>query len=164
MSDCDSPEIRRYEPGEEEAIWEVVYQATHESNARDYHPDLIDRWAPHDQDLVKWAERVGSTNPFVALLEGEIVGMAEVNADGFIDYFYVHPNFQSRGVGKALLSCLIAESKPRGVDKLFAYVSITAQPFFSSQGFRITESHSNVIQGHPAPNFSMERRLDGSDA
>ena len=42
--------IRRYQPGEEPALWEVYFRATHETNARDYHPDLLNRWAPPNQD------------------------------------------------------------------------------------------------------------------
>jgi hypothetical protein len=53
-------EIRRYRRGEEGAVWSVYFAATHESNARDYHPDLIERWAPHDQDMGRWAERPGT--------------------------------------------------------------------------------------------------------
>lgn len=36
-------EIRRYLPGEENAIWDIVFTATRESIARDYHADLVGR-------------------------------------------------------------------------------------------------------------------------
>src|SRR5213078_3709646 len=97
-------EIRRYQRGEEGAIWRVYFAATRESIAHDYHPDLIDRWAPQDHDMNNWNDRLVQKNPFVAVQDGEIIGMAEIEPDGFIDYFYVHPKSQSRGVGKALLS------------------------------------------------------------
>src|ERR1700752_4563220 len=99
-------EIRRYLPGEEQAIWSVYFTATHESNARDYHPELLERWAPRNQDIDEWSNRLAQKNPFVAIVEGEIVGMAELEPDGFIDYFYVHPRCQGRGIGKALLATL----------------------------------------------------------
>ena len=67
-------EIRRCQCGEESAVWSVYFTATHESNARDYHPDLIERWAPHDQDMGRWIERLARTNPFVATIGDEIVG------------------------------------------------------------------------------------------
>jgi hypothetical protein len=44
-------EIRRYKFGEENAIWDVYFAATRESIARDYHPDLVERWAPRNQDM-----------------------------------------------------------------------------------------------------------------
>lgn len=151
--------IRRYKRGEEVAIWTVYFAATHESNARDYHCELIERWAPHDQDMKQWADRLASTNPFVTIVEGQIVGMAEIATDGFIDYFYVHPQWQGRGIGKALLAVVESEAARLGVSLVYANVSITAKSFFLSRGFYITEAKSNVILGHPAPNFRMEKTL-----
>jgi putative acetyltransferase len=129
-------EIRRYNPGEECAIWEVYFQATRESIARDYHPELIDRWAPRDQNMGRWTDRLAQKNPFVAIVEGEIVGMAELETDGFIDYFYVHPRWQGGGIGKALLAPLESEAAKSGINMLSANVSITAKTFFLSRGFR----------------------------
>jgi putative acetyltransferase len=153
-------EIRRYNRGEESAVWKVYFAATHESNARDYHADLIERWAPHDQDMSQWADRLAQKNPFVAIVDDEIVGMAEVEPDGFIDYFYVHPRWQNRGIGKALLAILESEAARLGVQVMSADVSITAKSFFLSKGFSITEAKSNIILGHPAPNFRMQKRLN----
>jgi putative acetyltransferase len=152
-------EIRRYQRGEEAKVWSVVFAAMHESNARDYHADLIDRWAPCEQDMGRWADRLAQKKPFVAVMNEEIVGMAEIEADGFIDYFYVHPRWQGRGIGKALLATLEAQAAKFGVNLISAEVSITAKAFFLSRGFRITEAKANVILGHPAPNFRMQKTL-----
>ena len=152
-------EIRRYKLGEEGAIWGVYFAATRESVARDYHPDLVERWAPRNQDMKAWGERLAQKNPFIAIVDGQIVGMAEMEADGFIDYFYVHPRWQDKGIGKALLATLEGEAAKAGMRTVFADVSVTAQPFFLSQGFRIIEAKSNVVLGHPAPNFRMQKTL-----
>ena len=157
-------EIRRYKPGEEDAIWKVYFTATHESVARDYHPDLIARWAPQDRNMNEWAEQLAHKKPFVAVMDQQIVGMAEIEGDGFIDYFYVHPKWQSYGIGKALLATLESEAAKAGVRRIFADVSVTAKTFFLSRGFTITEAKSNVILGHPAPNFRMEKGLRSEPA
>ena len=96
--------IRRYQPGDESAIWDVYFRATHESNSRDYHADLLNRWAPADQDMNEWRERCLQKNPFVAIIGDRIVGMAELEEDGFVDYFYVSPDFQGQGVGSQMLA------------------------------------------------------------
>ena len=153
-------EIRRYRRGEEADTWKVYFAATRVSVARDYHPDLIERWAPEHQDMNAWAERLVEQNPFVAVMQGEIVGMAEIDGDGFIDYFYVHPDWQGQGIGKALLARLELETKLRGVKVIFADVSVTAKEFFIARGFRIVEAKNNVILGHPARNFRMEKRIE----
>jgi putative acetyltransferase len=154
-------EIRRYHRGEERAVWSVYFAATHESIARDYHPALIERWAPHDQNMLQWTDRLAQKNPFVAVVDNEIVGMAEIDPHGFIDYFYVHPSWQDRGIGKALLATLESEASKQRVNVISADVSITAKAFFLSQGFRVTEAKSNIILGHPAPNFRMQKALHG---
>ena len=94
-----------------------------------------------------WAERLVEQNPFVAVMQGEIVGMAEIDGDGFIDYFYVHPDWQGQGIGKALLARLELETKLRGVKVIFADVSVTAKEFFIARGFRIVEAKRISI--HP---------------
>jgi len=152
--------IRRYLPGEEPAIWNVYYSATRLSIARDYNPELIDRWAPHDKDMIEWDERLRVKNPFVAIVGEEIVGMAEIDCEGFIDYFYVHPDYQGKGIGKKLLSTIIMEAEFHALNRVFADVSVTAKSFFESQGFEITEARKNIILGHPANNFRMTKILE----
>jgi putative acetyltransferase len=134
-------EIRRYKPGEEDAIWGVYFDATRESIARDYHTDLIERWAPRNQDMKAWGARLARKNPFVAIVDGQIVGMAEIEADGFIDYFYVHPRWQAKGIGKALLPTLETEAANTGVSKIFADVSVTAKSFFLSHGLKSSKQN-----------------------
>lgn len=85
--------------------------------------------------------------------------MAEVDAAGEIDYFYVHPDFQLRGVGKALLAVLGGEALREGCRLLSADVRVTAKGFFEANKFRVKEARENVILGHPAPNFSMGKEL-----
>jgi putative acetyltransferase len=157
-------EIRRYKHGEDCAVWKVYFAATRESIARDYHPALIERWAPRNQDMTEWADRLARTKPFVAALDEQIVGMAEIEKDGFIDYFYVHPQWQGRGIGKALLAAVEVEAGTSGVSLVYADVSITAKSFFLSQGFLVTETKSNVILGHPAPNFRMQKTLSSEQS
>ena len=151
--------LRRYITGEETQIWGVYYRATHETNAADYHTELLNRWAPPDMDMTQWACRLRETNPFVALLDDQIVGFAELDASGFLEYFYVTPDHQRQGVGKALMSKLISEAYNLGVTAVTADVSITSKNFFLAHGFEIVESRMNIIMGHPAPNFSMIRQL-----
>lgn len=151
--------IRRYQPGEEPALWEVYFRATHETNARDYHPDLLNRWAPADKDMDEWRERLAEKNPFVAVLDETIAGMAELEVDGFVDYFYVHPAFQRRGVGSRLMEELEDEARRIHLNVLKADVSLTAKAFFEAMGFTVTEARENVILGHPAPNFAMSKEL-----
>lgn len=106
-----------------------------------------------------WATRIAQQNPFVAIVDGVPVGMAELEDRGFIDYFYVLPEFQGIGVGKALLAVIEDEARRSSIGRIFADVSVTAEPFFTARGFTVVESRSNTILGHPAPNFTMEKQI-----
>ncbi len=145
--------------GEEPTIWSIYFRATHETNADDYHKDLLNRWAPPDMDMTEWATRLQEKNPFVALLDDLIVGFAELNESGFLDYFYVSPDFQRQGIGSALMSAVVSEAITFEVPAITADVSITARGFFAAHDFEVVESRTNIILGHPAPNFAMVRHL-----
>ncbi len=162
MFQC-APTIRRYVAGEERHLWRIYFDATWQCIVRDYHPELCERWAPHDKDMSEWAVRIAAKNPFVAEVDGRAVAFAELEPDGHIDFFYCLPRWQGRGIGKALLVRLEEEARLIGLSRLFAEVSVTALGFFLAQGFQVLEERQNVIQGHSARNFIMEKLLEGRE-
>jgi GNAT superfamily N-acetyltransferase len=156
--------IRRYEPGEEEELWQLYHGTTHEIIGQYYTPDQIARWAPSQMDVVKWKDRIESRNPFVAERDGAILGFAELEPDGHIDYFYCHHQWQRKGVGTALYRALETEARRQGVTVLYAEVSVPARPFFLSMGFEIVEEQVNLVCGAPAKRFVMRKRLSDNKA
>ncbi len=151
-------EIRPYHPGEEAAVFHVLQESTRVSFVRDYHPDLIARWSA-DRVPEEWRERLAIKQPYVALIEGQIVGFGEIEPSGFLDCFYVLAPFQGRGVGKALMAQIEAQATEWNVPRIYANVSVTARPFFEARGFVVTEEMNKIILGHPAPQFKMEKVL-----
>ena len=151
--------VRRYEPGEEEEIWDIYAGTTRKINSRDYTPAQIARWAPDDHDCAAWNEKLARSNPFVAVENGRLVGFAELETDGHIDNFYCHHEWQRRGVGAALLGRIEAEAASQGIAALYAEVSVTAEPFFTAMGFGIERERVRVICGAPAKQFIMRKSL-----
>ena len=152
-------EIRRYHLGEEEEIWQLFYNTVHIVNQRDYTKEQIERWAPQNKDMKKWAERIKKKNPFVAVEGGEVLGFGELEKDGHIDCFYVHHNYQGKGVGSELYEAIEKEAIKQKMPCLFAEVSATAKGFFLAKNFKIKEEKNNIVCGAPAPQFIMEKRL-----
>lgn len=46
---------------------------------------------------------MGSIYPFIAEINGVVVGYSDLQSDGFIDHFFFHHEYQGMGVGKALI-------------------------------------------------------------
>ena len=151
--------IRRYKSGEEDTLWQLYHDTTHEINGRDYNPVQCEHWAPGQVDMAKWKERIRIKNPFVAEQDGKIVGFAELEPDGLIDYFYCHHQHQRSGVGRSLYRTIEAEAIRLKLTCLRALVSTTAKDFFLSMGFEIVEQRDNVVCGAVAKNYLMRKQL-----
>ena len=143
-------------PGEEPAIWAVYYGSTRHVVARDYTAAQVARWAPDAPDMAAWITKLAHTNPFVAVLDGKIVGFAELEPDGHIDCFYCHHAYQRRGIGTHLLLAVEAEGHRLRL-RLYAEVSTTAIPFFLAKGFRVLQERINTVCDAPAKQFFVEK-------
>jgi len=149
--------IRRYRLGEEEALWRLYRDTTRKILGAFYTPEQIERWAPQNKSLAEWKERLRIRNPFVAEEKGQLVGFAELEPDGHIDYFYCHHQWQRKGVGRELYRALEDDAHRLGVTCLYAEVSVPAKPFFVSIGFEIVEEQVNLVCGAPAGRFIMRK-------
>jgi putative acetyltransferase len=152
-----SVQIRRYKPGEERALFEVYYSAIHLTASRDYTTEQIQAWAPKDLDMILWEKRIRGINPFVAELNGEVVGYADLQANGYIDHFFVSGTHSRRGIGLLLMERLLGEAQALGLSELTSDVSRTAQPFYEKFGFVVVEQRRPERRGIIIPNALMSR-------
>ena len=58
---------------------------------------------------------------------------ADLQASGYIDQFFVAGAYARRGAARALMAHLHQAAGSRGITRLFADVSLTAEPFFSRE-------------------------------
>jgi putative acetyltransferase len=144
--------IRRFQPGEELALFEVYYSAIHLIARNDYSEEQSNAWAPSDLDRQLWVNRIRGINPFVAEIDGKPVGYADVQQNGYIDHFFVSGNHPRKGVGKALMKVIHSEAKFLLITELTSNVSRTAQPFFEKFGFVVVEQKKPIIRGVEVPN------------
>jgi putative acetyltransferase len=153
-----SVQIRRYRPGEERALFEVYYSAIHLIASRDYTAEQIQAWAPRDLDMNLWENRIRVINPFVAELNTEVVGYADLQANGYIDHFFVSGTHSRRGIGSLLMEHLLGEAKALGLSELTSDVSRTAQRLYEKFGFVVVEQRSPERRGVVIPNALMRHR------
>lgn len=152
-------QIRRFEPGDEPALYRVFHSAIHQIAARDYSPEQLVAWAPAGIDPELWAKRMRGMRPFVATAGAELVGYADLQPTGYIDHFFVGGSRPRQGIGTLLMRRLHAEAHALGLGELSSDVSLTAQPFFAQHGFRIIEQRSPVLRGVVIPNTRMRKVL-----
>ncbi|MCP5282124.1 MAG: GNAT family N-acetyltransferase [Rhodoferax sp.] len=152
-------QIRRFQGGEAPALHRLRHDAIHQIAARDYTPQQIAAWAPATIDAQAWAEKMAANRPFIAEMDGQIVGFADVQPSGYIDYFFVSAEHPRQGIGNALMARLHEEAARQGMATLTSDVSRTAQPFFLHHGFAIVEQRQPVRQGVVVPNAFMRKHL-----
>jgi putative acetyltransferase len=151
--------LRSYRPEDAPLLLALFRDTIRRVNSQDYNPDQIRAWASDDIDPVVWASRfVGRFVP-VAEEAGSPIGFAELEAHGHIDRFYVSADHQRRGVGRALMSAVVTEARRLHLVRLFTEASITARPFFESQGFQVLAPQVVTCRGCEFVNYRMERYL-----
>ena len=152
-------QLRRFALGDEAALYRVFHSAVHQTAARDYTPAQVQAWAPDDVDMPAWAARMRANQPFVVERAGEIVGYADLQADGLIDQFFVAGAHGGLGVGRLLMERIHEEARRLGLEALYADVSLTAEGFFARHGFVVVERRMPVRLGVSLPNARMHKPL-----
>ena len=151
--------IRKYNTKDLYDIAHIYFDTIHIINARDYTTEQINAWVPYRNNYEKWSEKLDKTQPLIATINDKVVGFAEFEKNGHIDCFYVHYEFQRRGIGSALINEIknIAINLP--INKIYAEVSITAKDFFIKMGFNIVKEQTVIIGKVELRNFVMESKL-----
>ena len=152
-------QIRRFKPGEEADLFEVYYSAIHQVASRDYSPEQIEAWAPRDLDPVLWERRIRDISPYVVEFDGRVVAYADLQANGYIDHFFVSGGYPGRGLGTILMTHILKQAHSLDLLELTSDVSRTAQGFYERFGFRIVEQRTPVRRGVAIPNALMRLEL-----
>ncbi|WP_339911796.1 GNAT family N-acetyltransferase [Symmachiella dynata] len=151
--------IRKYQPGEERALWRLFFDTIHNVNIRDYTAEQVQAWAPETIDKHLWRARIETMQPYVCIADDDVVGYAGLLTSGYIDHFYVHHQWQGQGVGKLLYAAIESAAHKQNLGELTADVSITARPFFTARGFTVL-TQQEVTRGTTVlTNFKMVKRL-----
>ncbi|NVN81027.1 GNAT family N-acetyltransferase [Vibrio sp. Scap24] len=149
--------IRNYQPSDSKALWEIYFHTVRNINVRDYSQEQVEAWAPSDFDSELWEKCLRRIQPFVAELDGRVVGYTDLQPSGLIDHFFCHYEYQGKGVGRALMEHVFSVGRVRGVSRYFSEVSITARPFYEHLGFKVVNEQEVDMRGVKLTNYVMER-------
>lgn len=153
--------VRPYRSEDCEAIAMLFFDTVHEVCAQDYSPAQLDAWADGNVDLAAWDASFREHNTLVAqdTDTGDIVGFADMAADGYLDRLYVHKDRQGEGIATALCDALeeAAEHSPERPKTFVAHASITARGFFERRGYKAVREQRVIRHGIALTNFVMNK-------
>jgi putative acetyltransferase len=152
--------IRNYQANDDKALWEIFFHTVRNVNVRDYSQQQVEAWAPSSFDFALWQKRMNGLQPFVAELDGCVVGYTDLQPNGLIDHFFCHHEYQGKGVGKALMEHVFTVGRVRGVSRYFSEVSITARPFYEHLGFKVVNEQEVEMRGVKLTNYVMEKIVE----
>lgn len=153
--------IVEYTSERSNGIASLFTQAVHEIDDAIYDKAQKNAWAPQPIDYIKWQERLAETKPFIMLINNQVAGFIELEADGHIDCTYVSPQFQGRGVATLLFQHILLMAKQAELKELTVEASKVAKPFFEKMGFVSIKKNKIKRSGVILVNYSMSLNLRG---
>lgn len=127
-------------------MWEIFHCSVHEVACSHYSPQQLCAWSPGVYPGAAWESRIENNQPFVAEVNGIAIAYADIQPSGYIDQFFVASQAVGKGVGAALMRQLEHWAIENGMRRIYANVSLSAQPFFTRCGFKI-EAEQEVTIG-----------------
>lgn len=148
--------IREFREQDAPILWALFYNTIRNINLRDYTEHQVKAWAPDEFDAQLWLKKMTAIQPFVAELDGVIVGYSDVQPSGLVDHFFCHHEYQGQGVGRALMTHVIKQAEAKGLNRIYSEVSITARPFYEHMGFTVVNEQKIEVRGATLTNYVME--------
>lgn len=105
--------IKTYQEENASALWDLFFNTVRKVNRKDYSNEQVTAWAPESFDTDVWKSKMQSLNPFIAEIDGVIVGYSDLQDDGLIDHFFCHYQHQGKGVGSTLMTHILQLAKER---------------------------------------------------
>ncbi|GLS90357.1 acetyltransferase [Psychromonas marina] len=149
--------IRNFDINDVAITWNIKFNTIRTINRQDYTVEQTKRWAPEHYDMNLWRKRITDMNPFIAELDGNIVGFADLQDDGYIDHFFCHSEYQGAGVGRALMEHILSVGASKGISRFYSQVSLTARCFYEHFGFHVVKEQQVAIADGKLTNFVMQK-------
>ena len=125
----------------------------------DYNTAQIEAWISGVKNTERWVEVIEKQFVLLAIIENKIVGFGTLKDGNYIDFFYIHKDFQRQGIADKLLAELELEAQKQHSKMITSDISITAKPFFEKKGFVAKAEQKNVRLNVELINYKMEKQL-----
>lgn len=126
---------------------------------KDYNPKQIEVWISGVKNTERWIDVINTQFVLLAIIENKIVGYGTLKDGNYIDFFYVHKDFQRQGIADKILSELEIEAKKSNSKIITSDISITAKPFFEKKGFIVIKEQRIEKLGVELINYKMQKAV-----
>ncbi|KUY30207.1 GNAT family N-acetyltransferase [Elizabethkingia ursingii] len=126
---------------------------------KDYNNDQIKVWVSGIENTERWNNNLSDQYLLVAEFKNKIIGFISLKDGFYIDFLYVHKDYQSKGIAKRLYMEIEEKAISEKQLSLMADVSITAKPFFEKIGFKIIKEQHVMLKGIELTNYKMEKSI-----
>lgn len=147
---------RRTAPEDLEELQALFVDTIRATCSNDYNKDQINAWTASVENIDRWNRLISHQYSIVAEIDSKIVGLAALDDPEYLDFLYVHKDYQRKGIANVLFDELKLESLHQGHYKLISDVSITAKPFFESKGFEVVKENKKEVRGVEITNYRMK--------
>lgn len=131
-------------------------------NSNDYPADEIEDWSSWWTDHDKWEEKIEKQYFIKAIIDDKLVGFSSLATDGYLDFIFVHKDYQRRGVAGNLIRIIEKKAKEQGNDAIYSDVSITAKNFFEKHGYIVEKQQLKKSRNKELMNFRMTKTINRS--
>jgi len=136
VKNFNEPIIRRAAEADLPAITELFAGTVRNINSKNYTEKEIRIWASGADNLNMWKKRIERQYFVVSEVYGIITGFSSIEPDGYLDFLYVHKDYQRHGFAKALLEEIERKAIEQKNTLVFIHVSKTARGFFEKHGYK----------------------------
>jgi len=151
--------IRKGVKKDKKTMQELLVDTIHEICKLDYNQQQRDVWAAGVENKERWDNVFIQQEIWVAELQKVMVGFCTLKDQNYIDFFYVHKDYQRQGVAKILFEELESHAISKKQAHLISDVSITAKSFFENLGFVEVKKQTIIKDGIELTNSKMKKVL-----
>lgn len=152
-------QFRLFEHSDALSLRQVYESAVSQLTVGEYNLAQRTAWIQASADPKYWLRVLERIQPTVTLVDGKVAGYFDLQPDGLIDHFYVAASFAHQGVARAMMDEILQRAKLCDLSEIHAYVSLTAQPFFTRYGFEVVYRQNVEVGGQQLENARMCKRF-----
>jgi putative acetyltransferase len=129
------------------AIGRLYADTVRNINSKDYSPKHIKVWSASGENPDLWENRIHEQYFVIAETNNIIAGFGSIASNGYLDFMYIHKDYQRMGIAKALLDEIERKAAEQGNPQIYSHVSKTARGFFERFGYQHVRNIEDTYKG-----------------